>query len=248
MICVVASQAEALRPWFQSEEPGPIVGKHVLNTGHGQIAVDRRPSPRALVATCAGNYWFAGDPSAVTIDELRAAVKGFVEGDSAFQPMLEEAFAGSAQWHRTSYHLNAPPAATSTKTRLLNAEDSAAIAEISGDLRWIWATWGGPECLASSGRAWGVFANGQPVSIACSFFVGDLKEEVGVVTESSFRNHGLARACAARLCQDIFARGHTASWVCDSRNIASRRTAEAIGFQVDGEQLLLAVGTELPKY
>ena len=70
---------------------------------------------------------------------------------------------------------------------------------------WISRTWTDPAGLAASGHAWGAFVADELVAIACSFFVGDHYEDIGVVTQPTQRGRGLSTACAAALCGDFTA-------------------------------------------
>jgi hypothetical protein len=47
-----------------------------------------------------------------------------------------------------------------------------------------------PDHCLGSGYAWGAFVHAQLAAVACSFFVGSLYEEVGVVTEAAHRGQG----------------------------------------------------------
>jgi RimJ/RimL family protein N-acetyltransferase len=61
-----------LRDWFVPDRPGPLVGLHVLQTGHGACFADRCPHPRAVLTDIAGNYALAyEDIGVVTEPEWR---------------------------------------------------------------------------------------------------------------------------------------------------------------------------------
>ena len=109
--------------------------------------------------------------------------------------------------------------------RRIQAGDVHHLCGLGLESAWISGTWGGPAGLASSGHAWGAFAEGRLISVACSFFVGERYEEVGVVTEPEFRGLGLSVACAGALCTDIRNRGRTPSWTVRRQNKWDKRGA-----------------------
>jgi predicted GNAT family acetyltransferase len=112
---------------------------------------------------------------------------------------------------------------------------------------WIAKTWGGPAGLAASGAAWGAFVDGRLVSVACTFFMGERYEEIGVVTEPEHRGQGLSVACTRALCLAIFARGRRPSWTTSPDNTASVRVAEKLGFRLDRHDWLYVAGIPVPE-
>ncbi|MGI9148490.1 MAG: GNAT family N-acetyltransferase [Chloroflexota bacterium] len=100
--------------------------------------------------------------------------------------------------------------------------------------------------LAASGYAWGAFAYNQLVAAACSFFVGDRYEDIGVVTDPAHRGLALSTTCAAGLCDDIQRRGHQPTWTTATDHHASLRAAERLGFVVHHLDRLLLVGGPPP--
>jgi predicted GNAT family acetyltransferase len=131
--------------------------------------------------------------------------------------------------------------------RRLDADDASHVARLSPSLAWIAATWGSPASLATSGYAWGAFVDQRLCSLACSFFVGERYEDVGVVTEAVVRGQGLSTACAAGLCGDILGRGRRPSWSTSLDNTASRRVAKRLGFvEQRRDRLLLSGGPASP--
>jgi RimJ/RimL family protein N-acetyltransferase len=247
MVPISRAQLATLERWFIPDRPGPLVGLHVIRTGHGSGLVDRWPAPRALLVETAGNYSLAGDARALTAADLRGRIKGFVEAAAPFVPLLRAAYPRLLVWDRVILALHGPfrppPApAVGLPVRRLEAGDAAALAALSEECRWVAATWGGPAGLAASGSAWGAFRRDRLVSVAAVFFVGDRYREIGVVTEPGFRGQGLSSACAGAVCADILRRGHTPSWSTSRDNPASLRVAHKLGFALQRHDRLYVAG------
>jgi len=251
MIEVAAAQREALRGWFKPERPGPLIGMHVLNTGRGQCFVDRWPEPRAVLAVTPDNFALRGDPAAVAAETLGGLVRGFVEAEAAWVKVLRQFDPGLHKWPRVVYALDKPVAPRLKKPkraqmRRLEAKDTAALAGLCEESRWVSKTWGGPAGLAESGLGWGAWLDGRLAAVACVFFQGDEYEDFGVATEPAYRGLGLSTACTAALCADTFRRGRKPSWNTSLDNAASQRVAEKMGFRVVREDCLYVVGMKVP--
>jgi RimJ/RimL family protein N-acetyltransferase len=250
MIQLTPHQITSLRDWFTPDKPGPLIGLHVIQTGHGACWVDRWPNPRAVLVETAGNYSLAGDPNVLRPDSLKRLVQGFVEAPPKFTPLLRAAFSGLQVWDRVILELKGPPQFTLPPEfiiRRLEAADTQTLNKLSAEVTWIGKTWGGLAGMAASGYAWGAFAGERVIAIACTFFVGDQYEEIGVVTEPAFRGMGLSVACAGLLCADIQQRGRRASWSTSPDNIASLRVAQKLGFVERRRDCLYVVGISIPE-
>ncbi len=249
MIRLGPDQAVAVRHWFLPERPGPLVGLHILNTGHGAVYADRWPDPGALLAHCAGNIALYGDPAALDPGEMRRLLVGLVEARDSFLAPLRAALPHLRVWPRVmlrwSPDVPGPPLA-GHPVRRITAADVALLDQLSGDVNWILKTWDGAVGMADSGRAWIAEMDGRIVSLACSFFVGDRYEEVGVVTEPAWRRRGLAGSCASALCRDIRLAGKTPTWTTSPDNHASMRLAQKLGFEQVRRDRLYVIGRPIP--
>jgi RimJ/RimL family protein N-acetyltransferase len=246
-------QAASLRDWFLPDRPGPLVGLHVLQTGNGTLFADRWPDPRAIVAEVAGNYSLVGDPDALQPGEVQAQVVGFVDAPERFNALLHSsAFPTVIEWERIilDWDLSAmreDVRTASSGVRRLRSADAAALVKISPEVSWLAKTWGGLAGLATSGCAWGAFVDDRIVSIACTFFVGERYEDIGVATEPAHRGRGLSTACAAGLCADIRNRGRLPTWTTSPDNEPSLRVADKLGFVLRRHDRLLVVGRGVPE-
>jgi RimJ/RimL family protein N-acetyltransferase len=250
MIQLTLEQTVTLKPWILPDRPGPLVGLHVINTGHGRCWADRWPSPRAVLVETAGNYSLAGDPDALTPADLQPHIAGFVEVPEAFVPLLRAAFPDALVWDRVILELPGRPRLSQPpdqSIRRLGPADTAQLKGLSQESDWISKTWGGPAGLADGTYAWGAFAEGRLVSVACSFFVGERYEDIGVVTEPEYRGQGLSAACAGSVCRDILDRGRRPSWTTSPDNLASLRVAEKLGFSLQRYDHLYVVGISIPE-
>jgi RimJ/RimL family protein N-acetyltransferase len=249
MIPITVEQLATLRSWFVPDRPGPLVGLHVIQTGNGTCLADRWPDPRALLVESAGNYTLTGDPRVLQPADLRGRVAGFLEAPARFLPLLQAAFPGLLVWDRVVLAPEAPPrppARTDRHVRRLAAGDADLLGRLGEEAAWIGRTWGGPAGLVAGGTGWGAFAGGRLVSVACSFFVGERHEDVGVATEPGFRGQGLSTACAGAVCDDIFRRGRTPSWTTSPDNAASLTVAARLGFVHHRDDVLHAVRVPVP--
>lgn len=249
MILLTSSQYPSLRSFFHPEAPVYPVGLHVLNSGYGHLYADRWPGPRVVLAESAGNYTLTGDPRALTPEDLRPLVRGFVSASEIFAPLLGEAFPDLVLWQRVDLLLRGSPRFTTpqgAEVRRLESADATRLMEVDDDLAWVGKTWGGMAGLAASGRACGAFVEGCLASLACTFFQGDRYEDIGVVTRPEFRRLGLSTACAGLLCREILARGCLPTWNTSPDNLASLRVAEKLGFEWLRADRLYVIGEEIP--
>ena len=243
------SERAALGARLRPDRPGPLVGLHVLHSGHGACFVDRWPEPLAVLSVAGPNYSLQGDPGAFTAQELRPLIEGMVDAPPEFEPLLEAVAPDLGHWPRIISRLPAAPLAVTVDAQLrrLSSADAFRVYSLTNANLWIAETWGGATGLCAGGLAFGAFVEGRLASIACSFYVGDRFEDIGVVTEPSFRGRGLSVACSAALCGDIRSRGRTPSWSTSPDNLASLRVAEKLGFQHDRNDVLYVVGDEVPE-
>ena len=250
MIPLSRAELTSLKPHFLPDRPGPLIGLHVIQTGHGHAWADRWPNPHAILTETAGNYSLTGDPNAFAPDDLRLLISGFVEAPDIFVPLLQKTFPHLVVWKRVIFELYGEPqyfAPSGFVFRRLQGDDSSQLAQLSAESNWISKTWGGPANLASSGNAWGAFCDGRLVSVANTFFVGERYEDIGVVTEPEFRGLGLSAACSGALCSDILQRGRIPSWTTSPDNFASIRVAEKLGVTLQRRDVLYVVGTPVPQ-
>ncbi|MGY1603655.1 GNAT family N-acetyltransferase [Geodermatophilus sp. SYSU D00815] len=240
---MIVVDAGAVAGFFAPERPGPLIHQHVLCSGVGRCAADRWPGPSTALAE------LPGDNVAVRgLPRVLPKLRGLVEAPPEWLPVLREVDPGLVVWDRLvavlpeSVGVPAPAAAV----RRLGAGDAAALEGLDPSIAWIGETWDGAAGLAASGHAWAAFDGARPVAVACSFFVGQRHEDIGVVTERGSRGRGLSRACVAALVGDIRARGRRPTWTTSPDNLASRAVAARLGFVHERDDVLYAVRTPVP--
>jgi RimJ/RimL family protein N-acetyltransferase len=248
MLLLSPDQSATLRSWFLPDHPGPLVGLHVINTGNGACFVDRWPDLRSAFIATRDNGSLVGQPDEAFLQNLRIEIEHYVDAAEPWQPALQATFPNLQIGDRVIFAGTTPRAEmpAGTRARRLGPADAYTIWGLGPETSWIAKTWGGPAGLAASGMAWGAFYDTRLVAVACSFFVGDRYEEIGVATEPAFRGQGLSTACTAGLCEDIAARGRLPSWTTSTDNVASIRVAEKLGFTYQRSGELYAIGLPLP--
>ncbi|MFG2194224.1 GNAT family N-acetyltransferase [Streptomyces sp. NPDC048639] len=235
---------------FPARGPGPMVmAEHTRLAGTGCWWVDRLLQPRVVAVTCAGHTVVRGDPRATGPEALAPLAHTYIDAPARFLPVLRAAFVSLVPWERMVSVQTEPARAVrppgGAVVRRMTAGDGSAVADLDGDMAWIAASWGGPARLATSGHCWGAFRGEQLLSLACTYFLGGLYEDLAVATRPAERRRGLALACVTALCGDISARGRTATWNCSRDNGASRRLAWSAGFRLADEYVHYAVGKAL---
>lgn len=251
MLSLSVEQSAELRGWFLPDRPGPLVGLHVLKTGHGMCLVDRWPAPRVVLVGTEGTCVLVGEPDVLAPGDLRAHILvGSIEAPERFEGLLHAAFPVVNDWQRVVLDLSTRPAQVDPPVgvivRILGPADAADIASLDPELAWIAGTWGGPVGLAAGGFAWGAFAHDRLVAVACSFFVGEHYEDIGVVTLAAYRRLGLSTACAGGLCRDIQSRGRRPSWTTPTDNRPGLRVAQKLGFVMQRRHRLHLIGQSAP--
>jgi RimJ/RimL family protein N-acetyltransferase len=250
MIEISRAQLDMLAPWFLPEAPGPVIAAHVIRTGFGHAWVDRWPDVQCVVAETNNNYIMVGDANALDPKALSKTVAGFVAAPLAFVPLLEATFPTLVKWPRIIGMLPDAPIQqpeVDAELRRFQLDDANDLEMLSAESIWVANTWGGGKPLAHSGYGWGAWVDGVLASVACTFFLGNDFEDIGVVTEPGYRRLGLSTACCYELCLDIIARGRKPSWSTSTDNIASWRIAEKLGFVHHRHDWLYVVGREVPK-
>jgi len=254
------------RLWPQLETPEErscaLLAAHTLATGAGAFYVDRWPDPRATACFSGGNLLLYGEASGVASGELGGVIATlreewdhvFIQAPDAFAGRLREEVRELQGWPRIMFTGTGPggaapapdwPAPRGARVARLTPTDLADLEALSDDIEWIADTHGGPEGLARSGLAVGLWAGGRLVSVAATFFVGKRYEELGVVTEAQFRGRGASPCCSAALIRDIRQRRRIPCWSTTPANLASQRVAEKLGLRREREELHYVAGAPL---
>ncbi|MBQ3936771.1 MAG: GNAT family N-acetyltransferase [Ruminococcus sp.] len=96
-------------------------------------------------------------------------------------------------------------------------------------------SWESDESFLQKGKGFCAMYEDTPAAWAFSAAVSDREIDIGVETLEGFRGKGLAAAVAGKMAAYVLSIGKKSVWACHSENIASRKTAEKIGFEKVGE-------------
>jgi len=96
-------------------------------------------------------------------------------------------------------------------------------------------SWESDESFLQKGKGFCAMYGDTPAAWAFSAAVSDREIDIGVETLEGFRGKGLAAAVAGKMAEYVLSIGKKPVWACHSENIASRKTAEKIGFEKVGE-------------
>lgn len=251
MITISGQELASLRPWFAREPLGPrrLLGQHVLATGVGTVRVDRWPDPELVLVDVMGNLALLGRSDGPLPESLSSYVQGVLAAAPSFEVALRAAFPDLKVWDRVIQHLPGPaPSVLPHRgfVRALGPADTALVAGLSENVSWISKSWGGPDGLSGSGTAWGGFVDDRLVSVACTFFLGEDEEDIGIVTEPLARGLGLGAASAAGVCGGIVSRGRMPSWTTSPDNAGSLGVARKLGFTGARTDVLYVINAEIP--
>ncbi|MFD6887443.1 GNAT family N-acetyltransferase [Streptomyces sp. NPDC059957] len=240
MIELDPSGLPSLIRWFPAGASGvAALAEHVLATGNGHWWADRHVAPRIMAVSCADHVVLRGDPRGVPLSTLGSVAASCVEAPEHFRRAMCAVFSRVVPGERMVYVKEAPSLPVhpprSVAVRRLTAEDAPALAGLAPEASWIHATWGGPHGLAGSAAAWGAFRRGQLLAVACTYVLGSRYEDIAVHAAPGHGGQHLALACVSALCEDVAARGRTASWSCSRENRTSRLLAWQAGFRLQRE-------------
>ena len=112
--------------------------------------------------------------------------------------------------------------------------DSSILPRLDGRIKPSFS-WESDESFLQKGVGFCAMYGDTPAAWAFSAAVSDCEIDIGVETLEGFRGKGLAAAVACKMVDFALSIGKKPVWACHSENIASRKTAEKIGFEKVGE-------------
>ena len=112
--------------------------------------------------------------------------------------------------------------------------DSSILPRLDGRIKPSFS-WESDESFLQKGVGFCAMYGDTPAAWAFSAAVSDREIDIGVETLEGFRGKGLAAAVACKMVDFALSIGKKPVWACHSENIASRKTAEKIGFEKVGE-------------
>lgn len=112
--------------------------------------------------------------------------------------------------------------------------DSSILPRLDGRIKPSFS-WESDESFLQKGVGFCAMYGDTPAAWAFSAAVSDREIDIGVETLEGFRGKGLAAAAAGKMAAYVLSIGKKPVWACHCENIASRKTAEKIGFEKVGE-------------
>ena len=236
-----------LATWFTPEAPGPAtLAAHALLAGCGGWWIDRPVRPRTALLHCGPHRLLRGDPRFLDPEQLVTLGRGQFDAPDRFLPVLGRVFNPVVPWVRMVCTQQYPPRPVrlpeGVRVRPLTVADTPYLDQLDPRSGWITDTRGSTRGFAGGGHAWGAFADGQLVAVACTYLSGLAHEDVAVVTAPSHRRLGLGLACVSAVTSGIRARGRTPTWTVPRSNEPSRLLAEAAGFRTVRAEVAYWVG------
>jgi hypothetical protein len=218
------------------ERPEATISLHALYTGEGvAYAIGKRSRFRAALIT-----WTElpdwphgyGDPRLI-VDLLTgqaawSAVCVASEGAATVASGLAERMGRpSSRLAERFYILDEPPAMHGdSPARKLGPSDLKMLAPTAGRLDIT-----DPRRLLERRLTTGVVVDGRVVAVAHNGASSCRYGDIDVATLKSHRRSGYASACARLVAGWVFESGRRPVWCTNDDNVASKRTADAIGFR-----------------
>ena len=101
--------------------------------------------------------------------------------------------------------------------------------------------WRNAEEFLRNGMGFCAVHEDIPAAWAFSAAVSSEEIDIGIETASAYQHMGLATAAAEKMIQYCYEHDKRPVWSCDSTNIASRRLAEKVGFEVVSEYTTIKI-------
>lgn len=105
-----------------------------------------------------------------------------------------------------------------------------------------------PQHCMPDGIAYGAVVENRIVSTAYAHRTGEYENvvaDIGVETAPEYRKQGYGKAVVSAVTKHMLMNAGEALYKCDPANIASRATAQSVGFVPYGKSLILAIKGEL---
>jgi hypothetical protein len=218
------------------EAPEATISLHALLTGDGiaRAIGDRAPFPAALVAWTDTYDWpFGyGDPRLIVEllmghDPWQAVCVRRRDADAVAAAIEERTGVAPRRAGELFYRLDRPPEPRhASPARGLGPDDLHLLAPTAAALEV-----GDPRLLLERRIAAGVVVDDRVVALASNHASSGLYGDIAIATLEDHRRRGYASACASLVAQRVFAAGRYPVWCTGEENIASQRTAAALGFR-----------------
>ena len=217
------------------------ISLHVLRTGDG-IAVaigESAPFEAALVGWNENLGWPQGygDPSLIVTllagyPSWTAVCVTSPDASAVARALAMHTGRRRRQIAELYYELDRPPTGGRSPARELDSDDLAALDRSAAELDVA-----DPRALLADCIAAGVVIDDRVVALAHNGASSARYGDVGVATLERFRRRGFAGACGRSVAARVLESGRLPVWCTGEDNIASQRTATAIGFREVGRRV-----------
>lgn len=263
----------AIEPIVSSIDENPEAVAVIRGTNPGRIFVDHVDDPRGALIWSMGieGFYLVGNPKISTLawdlDEFIRTVLTpemqelkydwfEVSADrAAWNQAVEKLFSGRSvsASHQSIYRLDlnsyVPSSQSYEKLRHVRQLDAGLLVDPNvRNLGFIHSKldrfWESHKNFHTHGIGFAVLHEHEIASLCFSAFVSGDKHVIDIETTLSYRRKGYARIAALSYLNECKARLFRSHWDCMSDNIASRRLAEGLGFQLEREYTLYSLRLE----
>ncbi len=222
------------------DTPETVIATHALNRGTAKVWISGSPidfsgtviqlntRPTELIS-------FGSNPQRLL--DLLTAVEGWncILVDSGIADlvgaMIETNFGNSVHYLEDIYHVTEKPinGFKSKRVRQLTIKDLQLFEAAPEELRSHF--WESPRAILSEGIVACAIVDDRIVATALTSSISNRYADVGVYTNSSYRQHGFGTATAALVVNQVVALGLNPVWSTGATNFASLKIAEKLGFK-----------------
>lgn len=211
---------------------GSQTGRFLLMSGFEKIFVDD-PDDITVAVIRQGDDMIAGGNQPGTLKKFfrKLDFRGLLEAPRSFDKVISSSIPEAVRLPRSGWYIDRPvkmPVIRGVESRRLELEESLMIHSLGE--KWIMKHNRTPIDFLYNHDVFGVFKEGNLVSVCCKFTWSGEYVELAAVTHPEYRGHGYGRLAAAAAVNYQTGIGKTVIWNCFSNNRASVRVAESLEF------------------
>lgn len=191
---------------------------------------------KAILHNC-GFLFLRGEPTIEELDELYERVQSsrraimFTRDKKIFDHLSAKENVNVGRRILFEYRLGSivlPALPEGAEIREIDASNIASLAgRITPDF-----SWADHSSFLSKGKGYCIVINGDIAAWAFSSGISDTEIDIGVETSEKYRGRGLSTIAASYMVDYILRLGKTPVWACDAANLASKKVALKVGFEI----------------